>query len=136
MANTIDITKLKAYQSMPTLKSVDTDWIKWVDYLMATYGRALGTQIFMGVWTKRGSQSANTYKLRSVLKNYGIEVDESVFDKINDVGHGIQNFGSGVFKVGKTVLIVGAGVIAVGLALAIFNASKNVKIPMKGGLGK
>lgn len=148
METKIDITKLKAYQSMPTIKSIDTDWIKWADYVIAQYGTSLGKQIFINTWTKRGSRNANTRPIRLHLKNkYDIEIDESVWDKIVDVGGGISD-GFGTFmKVGKItgIVVLGlVGVTVIGIAYSLIKNPSNAllttpqgrALKLKGGLGK
>jgi len=144
----VDVKTLKAYQSMPTIKSIDTDWIKWVDFVMAQYGTNLGKQIFINTWTKRGSRNANTRPIRQHLKDkYNIEIDESVWDKIVDVGGGISD-GFGTFmKVGKitTIVVVGlVGVTLIGIAYSLIKNPSNAllatpqgrALKLKGGLRK
>lgn len=116
----VDIHNLKAFQTMPVLKSTDTDWIKWSDLIFRKYGTSLGKQLFINVWEKRGSKAANTYALRSHLKDeYDIEIDESVWDKIVDVGGGIGDAFGKAFKMGKyTLIAVGTiGILIVGLTV-------------------
>jgi len=127
---TIDINKLNAIQTMPTLKSVDTDWIKWADSVIGHYGSDLGKQIFINTWQKRGSKAANTNAIRTHLKTkYDIVIDESVWDKIVDSGASIGDSISKALKVGKVTLIVVGGILLVGVSMAIYN---NVK----GGIRK
>ena len=116
----VDIHNLKAFQTMPVLKSTDADWIKWSDLIFRKYGTDLGKQLFINVWEKRGSKAANTYALRSHLKDeYNIEIDESVWDKIVDVGGGIGDALGKALKMGKiTILVVGGiGLLIVGLTV-------------------
>lgn len=116
----VDVKELKAFQSMPTIKSIDTDWIKWADFVISKYGNDLGKQIFINTWQKRGSRDANSRTIRVHLKDkYNIEIDESVWDKIVDVGGGIGDTFGKIFKVGKiTILVVGGiGLLAVGMAV-------------------
>lgn len=125
----VDVTKLKAYQSMPTISSVDTDWIKWVDFVMAQYGTSVGKQIFINTWIKRGSRKANTRPIRLHLKdNYNIEIDESVWDNIVDVGGGISDSVSKVMRVGKITAYVVLGLVGVtviGIAYSLIKNPKN-----------
>lgn len=120
---TIDITQTKAYQTMPTVKSTDTQWLDWLHYINSRYGNDTARKLFLALWTKRGSSDANTIELRHQLKDkYKIEIDESVWNKIADVGGSISS-GFGTFlKAGKVVTIVVAGVIV----LALFNVVRNV----------
>lgn len=126
MANKIDITKLKAFQTMPTIKSDDTYWIKWVDFVVAQYGRTLGTQIFINTWQKRGSRNANTRPIRQHLKKeYDIEIDESVWDKIVDVGGGIGDGFNKFMKVGKITSYVIVGIIGITVVGVVYSLIKN-----------
>lgn len=132
----IKLENITAYKTMPTLKSIDTDWIKWADFVISKYGTDLGKQIFINTWTKRGSRNANTRPIRLHLKDkYNIEIDDSVWDKIVDIGGGISDTIGKALKVGKVTLIVAGGVVVLAIGFALFNAIKSGKIPsVKGGL--
>ena len=120
---TVDATKSQAYLTSPTVKSTDADWMKWADLVENKYGVNLGKQIFVAKWNKSGSQAANTYALRQyILKNYNIQIDENVFNKLADLGGGIADTFGKIFKVGKITLIV----IGVGVALAVVGAIVSV----------
>lgn len=128
----VDITKLKAYQTMPALKSPDTDWIKWADYVIGKYGVTLGKQVFMNTWQKRGSRDANTRPLRVHLKDkYNVEIEESVWDKIVDVGGGIGDTFGKIFKVGKWTIIIGGGIVLVLAGLTVYTKIKAAKGALK-----
>ena len=144
----IDVTKLKAYQTMPNLKSKDTDWIKWVDFVMAQYGRTLGSQIFINTWQKRGSRDANSRTIRQHLKSkYDIEIDQSVWDNVVDVAGGIGDGFDKLLKVGKITAYVVVGIVAVtvvGVAISLIKNPSNALLAtpqgrmakMTGGLNK
>jgi len=144
----VDVTKLKAYQTMPNLKSKDTDWIKWVDFVMSQYGRTLGTQIFINTWQKRGSRDANSRTIRQHLKGkYDIEIDESVWDNVVDVAGGIGDGFNKLLKVGKITAYVVVGIVAVtvvGVAISLIKNPSNAllatphgrALKMSGGLRK
>jgi len=107
MADKVDISKTQAVITMPALKSNDAAWIKWSDLVIPRYGTDKGKQIFIEAWEKRGSRDANTRSIRTHLKDkYGIEIDESVWDKIVDVGGAIGDIGSKTMKIVKVVVIV------------------------------
>ena len=119
---------------MPALKSPDTDWIKWSDLIFRKYGNDLGKQLFINVWEKRGSKAANTYALRSHLKDeYDIEIDESVWDKIVDVGGGIGDTFGKIFKMGKYTILVVGGIGLLVIGLTVYN---NVRSAASGGQNK
>lgn len=128
-----DIEKSKAFITMPTVKSNDTDWINWSDLVIRKYGPDLGKQIFIKTWEKRGSRAANTRPIRVHLKDkYNIEIDESVWDKIVDVGGNIGDTFSKLYKIGKVAVIV----IAVG-AVAYYGFKLiTMTKAAKGGAGK
>lgn len=128
---TTDITQIQTYKTMPTIKSSDSDWMKWVDLIESKYGRNLGNQIFIAKWNKSGSQAANTYALRSHLKKkYDIEIDESIFNKISDVGGGISDTFGKIFKVGKVTLLIGGGIIVLAVVGVLVSAIKTGKSPL------
>lgn len=119
----VDITKTKAYQTMPTVASSDSQWLDWLHYINSRYGNDTARKIFLALWLKRGSSKANTIELRKQLKEkYNIEIDESVWNKIADVGGSISDTFGGIFKAGKIVTLVVGGVIV----LALFNVVRNV----------
>lgn len=128
----IDPNNIEAFKTMPSVKSPDTDWIKWSDLVMGKYGRKLGSQIFIAAWTKRGSNAANTLALRQHLKKeYDIEVDESIWNKVADLGGGISDAFGKIFKVGKITLIVGGSVLAIAVIAAVYNTVKGGVSPLK-----
>lgn len=144
----LNIQKVKAVQIMPTVKSPDTDWISWSDFVIDNYGSTLGKQIFINAWQKRGSRSANSRTLRMHLKDkHKIEIDESVWDNVVDIGGGIGDGFSKVMKVGKitTYVVVGiVGVTIIGIAYSLIKNPSNALLAtpqgrmakMMGGLNK
>lgn len=126
----IDVQKIKAVQVMPTLKSSDKDWISWSDFVIDNYGSALGKQIFINTWQKRGSRSSNTRNLRTSLKDkHNIQIDESVWDNVVDIGGGIGDGIGRVMKIGKitSYVIIGiVGVTIVGIAYSLIKNPSNV----------
>lgn len=128
----VDVKKTKAYESLPTIRSLDTDWIKWIDLLEKKYGLDLAKRIFIAKWNKSGSQAANTFTLRSHLKkSYDIEVNESVFNKIVDLGGGISESFGKILKVGKTTLIIAGVVIALAVVGTVISTIKSGVSPLK-----
>lgn len=124
MAN-IDVTKLEAYKTMPTVKSSDIEWMNWMNLIGKKYGTANATTIFLATWQKRGNQTANTVKLREFLKkNYNISIDENALNKIADIGSGVGHFFNGIFKVGKTTVFIVGGIMIAGLAFTVYNISR------------
>jgi len=119
----IEVKNIKAIQTLPSIGSSDADWIKWSDGL-DKYGSTLGKQIFISAWTKRGSRAANTRPLRLHLKDKGIEIDESVWDKVVDIGGGVGDFFGSAFKMGKWTLIIGAVVVVGAFAFSFANSVK------------
>jgi hypothetical protein len=121
-----DIQKLKAIQTMPTVKSSDADWIRWSDFVIGKYGSGLGKQIFINVWEKRGSRNANTRAIRQHLKDkYNIVINESVWDNVVDAGGSIADSVSSVLKVGKYATLAVGVIVIGGLAMIIFNIGKD-----------
>ena len=117
---------------MPDLKSTDEKWIKWTDLVLKRYGRDLGARIFLAAWGKRGSNAANTYGFRKHIKNkYNLEIDESVWNKVTDLGGGIAEGIGKIFKVGKITLYVVGGIILVAVGATIYSAVKTGTSPLK-----
>jgi hypothetical protein len=129
----IDVTKLSAFKDFPTLKSNDAKWLKWVKELNSDYGREDATTIFLKLWEKRGSQAANTYNLRHTLsKDYNIEIEETFFNKVADLGGDIADGIGSAFKVSKvTFMIVGGIIVIAGVSMAI-----NILKSTQGGIIK
>lgn len=118
---TVDIKNKKAYLTMPSIKSTDADWIKWSDLVMSRYGASLGKQVFLAAWQKRGSNAANTVAFRKHIKSeYNLEIDESVWNKVADLGGGLADGFGKLLKVGKTTLIVGGVVVVLALGLTLY----------------
>ncbi len=125
MEQKIDLNKVEAYTTLPTVKSTDAAWMHWADLVEKKYGANLGKQIFVAAWKKNGSQAANTYALRSHVKdNYNIDISETAWDKIGDLGGGVADSLGKVFKVGKVLMVVGAGVVLIALGAAVYNTVK------------
>lgn len=128
----IDVKTLKAYTTMPSIKSKDAEWIAWADEVIGKYGDGDGTLIFINTWKKRGSREANTYALRQHLeKRYGIQIDESAWDKVVDLGQGIAGGFSKFMKAGKITAIVLGGLLVVAVGFAAYNTVKGGVSPIK-----
>lgn len=123
MAIKVDIEKSDVYKTMPGIKSTDADWIKWSDRVMNRYGSSLGKQVFLAAWNKRGGQAANTYEFRKHIRDaYGLEINESAWNKITDFGGGVAESVGKVLKVGKYVLIGGAilaGIVIITMGITV-----------------
>ena len=110
----VDITKTKVYETLPNVKSTDVQWLDWLNLVTSRYGNSTGRLLFLQLWTKRGSDLANTLTLRKTLKrDYNIEIDESIWNKIADLGGGISDTFSGIFKAGKIITYIVLGVAAI-----------------------
>ncbi len=119
------LQKLEIFKRMPTLKSSDNDWLKWVDLLDNEIGRENTKTNFIALWEKRGSKDANTHRLRSELKRrYDIDIDENFFQKIVDIGGGIGDSVRKAAKIG--IWIVGGIAVIVVASLAISIAKDGV----------
>lgn len=128
----IDVKNLKATQTMPSINSKDAEWIAWADQVIGKYGDGNGTQIFVNTWKKRGSREANTFALRTHLeKKYGIQIDESAWDKVVDLGQGIAGGFSKFMKVGKVTAIVLGVLLVSAVGFAAYNTIKGGVSPIK-----
>lgn len=126
----VDVTQLKAYKTMPTVKSNDGAWLTWMKSLDSQYGEAAASEIFLQLWAKRGSQSANTNNLRHTLSTkYNIQIDENIFNEVADLGAGIGRTASGIFKAGKITLAVVSGVVVLATLSMIINIIKTGQVP-------
>lgn len=109
--------------TLPTNKSTDQEWLSWIKKISFRYGKANGRMLFLQLWTKRGSDLANTLLLRQTLKkDYGFEINESVWNKITDLGGGISDTFASVFRAGKIITIVVGSVALLALAVIVKNA--------------
>lgn len=127
----IDITKTEAFKTLPSIKSTDAEWMRWVDLIESKYGANLGKQIFLAKWMKSGSQNANTYAFRDhIKKNYNIEIEESFFNKVVDFGGGVADTFGKIFKVGKITLAIVGGVIVIAVVGTVISAIKSGKSPL------
>ena len=132
-----DYTKKEAFSTLPTIKSKDEDWIKWTDLVLKRYGRDLGSRVFLAAWNKRGSQAANTYAFRKHIKdNYNLEIDESVWNKVVDLGGGVAEGVGKIFKVGKITLYVVGGIVLVMIGGIVYNVVKTGQLPVGPKFGK
>lgn len=126
----VDIKKSKVFTTLPGIKSTDEQWIKWTDLVISKYGANLGRQVFLTAWEKRGGQAANTIAFRKhILNNYNLEIDESVWNKIADLGGGISDSIGKVFKVGKVLLLVTLGVtvvVVIGVGVSMVKGRVNM----------
>jgi len=99
--------------TLPSKDSTDGVWIKWHQDLMAKYVRFWNksealprvNRIFLAIWKKNGSFSANTANLRAYLKANDLSLDSPI-DFAFNVADEIQN---------KIVMVLG-----IGLGIAIF----------------
>ncbi len=125
----VDVTQ-KAYKTMPNVKSNDEAWLTWMKLLDSQYGEAAASEIFLQLWEKRGSNSANTTNLRHTLSTkYNIQVDENVFNEVADLGAGIGRTASGIFKAGKITLAVVSGVVVLATLSIIVNIIRTGQLP-------
>ena len=99
-------------------------WIQWYNELKDSFGRKEAAALFMKAWVARGTSSANTSALRTVLKSDGISIDESALDKIVDLGGGVADFFGSALTIGKWTGIAVIVVIVGGAGLLIYNIAK------------
>lgn len=129
---TTKVSQSQAFKTLPNIKSSDTDWIKWSDVVVNKYGSNLGKQIFLSAWNKYGSVAANTYTLRSYIKkNYDLQIDETAWNKVADVGGGISDSVGKIFKVGKITLFIGLGITTVVILGMAYTLIKNPTVLTK-----
>jgi len=127
---------VKALKTMPTFKSKDIEWINWYKQISDTYGRADAARIFIGTWTKRGSNEANTIELRKLVSKDGINIDDSIWNKVADLGGGISDAFGSAMKVGKVTAYVVGGILVLGLGMFVFNLAKTPTNLTRGGFRK
>ena len=112
---TVDITTTKSYLTLSTVTSTDAQWLTWVNLVSGRYGKSSARTLFSELWVKRGSDKANTLALRTTLKNdYQIQINESIWNEIVDLGGSLSSSISSVFKTGEylTFGIIGVGALA------------------------
>lgn len=109
---------------IPTVSSKADAWQQWHSELISNFGRKEANSLFLKAWSRRGNSSANTLTLRTYLKGYGINLDESAWDKVVDTGGSVIDFFGDTFKVGKYVGIGLAVIVVGGLGMIVFNIAK------------
>lgn len=120
------LKKIKAFQILPTLQSKDIEWINWMKALDKDFDRSTSVSLFLNLWSKRGSNTANTLELRQYMKSkYNVDLSEGAIDKIVDLGGDVGDTISGIFKVGKYVTFAIGGVIILAVGGAIYSIIKN-----------
>jgi hypothetical protein len=120
------IKKVKAFQILPTLQSKDVEWINWIKALDKDFDRDTAVSLFLKLWSKRGTNDANTIMLRKEIKSrYNIDLTEGTIDKIADLGGGFVDTIGGVFKVGKVVWLATIGIGFVAIGAIIYAVVKN-----------
>lgn len=124
---------IKALKTMPTFASKDIEWMNWYKQIRGRYGRSDAARIFISTWTKRGSNAANTIELRKLVSADGINIDDSVWNKVADLGGGISDAFGSAMKVGKITAYVVGGVLVLGLGMFVFNLAKTPTNLTKGG---
>jgi hypothetical protein len=129
----IQLNKISAISKMPNLGSSDLEWINWFDDLRKRYGRTDYVRIFTSAWKKRGGSTANTVKLRKYLGDYKIEIDESIWNKIADLGGDITDSFGSFMKVGKWAGIAVGSILLIGIGVFVFNIAKSPNVLLKGG---
>jgi hypothetical protein len=127
---------VKALKTMPTFKSKDIEWINWYNQIKGRYGRSDSARIFISTWTKRGSKEANTIELRKLVSADGISIDDSVWNKVADLGGGISDSFGNIMKVGKVTAFVVGGILVLGLGMFVLNLAKTPTNLTKGGFRK
>ncbi len=124
---------VKALKTMPTFKSKDIEWMNWYKQIKGRYGRSDAARIFISTWKKRGSKEANTIELRKLVSEDGISIDDSVWNKVADLGGGISDAFGSAMKVGKVTAYVVGGILILGLGMFVINLAKTPTNLTKGG---
>lgn len=127
---------VKLLLSMPNFQSKDFEWINWYEKINGRYGRQDSARLFMAAWRKRGSKDANTYQLRKVLSEDGINISEGVLNEIADLGGGISDSFGNIMKIGKYAAFAVGGILILGLGLLVYNVAKNPSALVGGGIKK
>ena len=109
---------------IPTVSTKADGWQEWHTELVSNFGRKEANSLWLKAWGLRGNSSANTLTLRNYLKGYGINLDESAWDKVVDAGGGVTDFFGDVFKTTKFVGIGLAVILVGGLGLVVFNIAR------------
>lgn len=109
---------------IPTISTKADGWQQWHTELVSNFGRKEANSLFLKAWGLRGNSAANTLPLRTYLKGYGINLDESAWDKVVDTGGSIADTFGDVFKVGKYAGIALGAIVIGGLAMVVFNIAK------------
>jgi len=117
--------KVDPTTNIPTSSSKSEDWVNWYDELESNFGSSQAKALFLKAWKLRGNQNANDLNLRTYLKNKGVVISESGWDKIVDTGAGVFDGISDMFHMGKYAAIAIGGTIIVITGILVYNIVKN-----------
>lgn len=121
---------------IPNKGSSADEWIQWMTDLVSAVGVKDAKPRFITAWKYRGSSSANTNVLRTFLKsNYGITIDESIFDSVVDAGDSVMDTIGGVFNFGKYTTYAVIGIIVITGGIALYNIAMSSVSIAKTGIG-
>jgi hypothetical protein len=132
----IDTNKFEnhpAVMLIPTKSSTADVWIEWHKTLKNSIGKKNANIIWLKAWYMRGGKGspASTNKLRSYMKQQGIDIETTTLESITDVvSDGIDFIGDG-FKMGTYVAIGLLGIAGLGFAIALYNIAKNSDVILK-----
>ncbi|GIW70410.1 MAG: hypothetical protein KatS3mg101_1157 [Patescibacteria group bacterium] len=68
----------------PTVTSPDQEWINWYLSLKEEHGASAAREAFLKYWQRAGSDRANTAKLRSFMRDEGINIEGGTLGSIAD----------------------------------------------------
>lgn len=109
---------LNPSETIPTKSSKGEEWKAWYLELKSRYGKKTANNIFTKAWRLRGSDSALTNDLDTVLKKDGINLQRGAIASIQEGAYGALDSIESVLGMPKKILIVGG--ILVGVPLFIF----------------
>lgn len=119
-----NIKNTKAWRIKPTISSRDIIWINFHKALLKDMGQSKAAIVFIKIWEKQGTSTANTYALRKYLSDYNIELQENILNKIRDLAGGVEDFFSGIYNFGKYTGIALTVIAVGGLALITYNVAR------------
>jgi len=117
--------KTDPVNSIPKYNSNTEVWINWHKSLKDNFGKKIANQLWLKAWSIRGNSSANTSDLRKYMSSNGINISESSWDKVVDLGVGITDSIGTAFQVTKYAGIALGVIFIGGLAMIIYNIAKN-----------
>lgn len=119
------MAKIDVLENAPNQNSTAEEWKAWHEALKSHLGLKKANFYFVKVWSRIGSNKANTVELREYLRKNGIEISRDAFNRITDLGADAVDFYGSLFKAGRTAAFALGGIAIIGIGMIVYNLAKN-----------